>query len=71
LLSRTEPLIAKRGRGEIEGRLAKLVHRQSEGNPFFAEELLRALAEDGTLVQQKGTWDVSRVPDSFLPTGIA
>ena len=35
--------------GAISSHVAEVVHRQSEGNPFFIEELLRALVEDGSL----------------------
>ena len=34
----------------VAPRLAALVHRESEGNPFFVEEIARALAERGGVV---------------------
>ncbi len=34
----------------------QLLYEQSEGNPFFAEELIRSWIEDGTLVQEQNQW---------------
>jgi predicted ATPase len=44
--------------GPVSPRLARLVTAESEGNPFFAEELVRSLAEHGRLVTEHGRWDV-------------
>jgi DNA-binding CsgD family transcriptional regulator len=53
--------------GELEPEVAALLHGQSEGNPFFIEELLRALVEDGTLVWQVGSWELQHDPGKLLP----
>jgi len=47
-------------RGEVRPQVIDLLHRHAEGNPFFEEELLRALTEDGTLVDNAGSWELSR-----------
>ncbi|HEX5501606.1 MAG TPA: AAA family ATPase [Thermomicrobiales bacterium] len=39
-----------------EARLVTYLRGRAEGNPFFAGELLRALAEDGALCQADGGW---------------
>lgn len=57
-------------RGEVRPQVIDLLHRHAEGNPFFEEELLRALTEDGTLVDNAGSWELSRTPQGLLPTGI-
>ncbi|HUQ51715.1 MAG TPA: AAA family ATPase, partial [Gammaproteobacteria bacterium] len=36
--------------------LAQAVRRETGGNPFFAAEVLRHLAETGAVVQQEGRW---------------
>lgn len=36
--------------------LAARLYRESEGNPFFVEEVLKALVEEGVLVQRGGEW---------------
>jgi tetratricopeptide (TPR) repeat protein len=41
-------------REEIPWGLAEAVHRQTEGNPLFVQEVVRYLVEEGLLVQQEG-----------------
>ncbi|HEX5951462.1 MAG TPA: AAA family ATPase [Actinomycetota bacterium] len=43
------------------------VLRRSEGNPFFAGELLRMMTEDGTLERRDGLWTLVRPLPSTLP----
>ena len=38
--------------------LVERIYQESEGNPFFVEELLKALAEEGLLVRQSGHWQL-------------
>jgi class 3 adenylate cyclase/tetratricopeptide (TPR) repeat protein len=40
---------------------------RSEGNPFFAGELLRMMTEDGTLARRDGRWHLLRELPSALP----
>ncbi len=46
------------GLDEAPADLVERLYRESEGNPFFVEELLKALAEEGLLIQQSGGWHV-------------
>ena len=48
------------------GKLADHVARQSDGNPFFAEELVRALAQSGVLVGERGHYRLAS-PDHQQP----
>jgi class 3 adenylate cyclase/tetratricopeptide (TPR) repeat protein len=41
--------------------------QRSEGNPFFAGELLRMMVEDGTLARRDGRWVLERELPSALP----
>jgi len=41
--------------------------RRSEGNPFFAGELLRMMVEDGTLARRDGRWVLERELPTALP----
>ncbi len=41
---------------EAPARLAGRLYRESEGNPFFLEEMMKSLLDDGVLVRQKGQW---------------
>jgi tetratricopeptide (TPR) repeat protein len=36
--------------------LAEAVHRQTEGNPLFVQEVIRYLAEEGLITQKEGRW---------------
>jgi DNA-binding CsgD family transcriptional regulator len=56
--------------GPIDAELGAVLHRQSEGNPFFAEELLRGWLETGGLARRGLGWSVSLVPGQALPPTI-
>lgn len=51
--------------------LKELILDRSDGNPFYMEEILRSLIDDGVLVEREGRWRVEgevaeiRVPDSL------
>jgi DNA-binding CsgD family transcriptional regulator len=46
------------------------LHRHSEGNPFFAEELLRNWIEAGALRQDGGQWALASSALPALPPGV-
>ena len=51
--------------------LARALHEETEGNPFFAGEVLRHLAETGAITQQDGRWVSDRtLEDVGIPEGI-
>ena len=39
---------------EVAGRIAETVHRQTEGNPLFVQEVVRYLGEEGLLTEDNG-----------------
>jgi len=41
---------------EVPWRLAEAVHRQTEGNPLFVQEVLRYLVEEGLIKREGGQW---------------
>jgi tetratricopeptide (TPR) repeat protein/ribosomal protein L40E len=43
-------------REEVPWSLAEAVHRQTEGNPLFVQEVVRYLVEEGLLTQKEGRW---------------
>ncbi len=53
--------------GETPAEVVGPVLRRSEGNPFFAGELLRMMTEDGTLERRDGRWMLVRPLPSALP----
>ncbi len=40
--------------------LAEAVHRQTEGNPLFVQEVIRYLAEEGLITRKEGRWRPTR-----------
>ena len=52
--------------------MAEALHRETEGNPFFIGEVLRHLAESGTLVPHDGGWRVmaGSIAELGIPEGV-
>ncbi|MBI2571056.1 MAG: protein kinase [Candidatus Schekmanbacteria bacterium] len=44
------------GSDEVPARLVERIHEISDGNPFVAAELVRAMVADGALVRSGGVW---------------
>ena len=53
---------------EETDRLAAYLERRSEGNPFFAVELLRALYENGSLARSEQSWQILDLDESTVPS---
>jgi class 3 adenylate cyclase len=49
--------------------LARMLHHETEGNPFFVSEVLRHLAESGAIVQTDGRWTAG-LEGIGIPEGI-
>jgi predicted ATPase len=45
---------------DLPWRLAEVVQRQTEGNPFFVQEVIRYLVEEGLLTRERGRWRETR-----------
>lgn len=54
----------------IRADIVRHLMEQSEGNPFVAEELLRAWIETGALTRQGQDWRLTRLSQDLLPSGI-
>jgi predicted ATPase/DNA-binding CsgD family transcriptional regulator len=63
-------LAAKHLDGPITPDLCRLLYAQSEGNPFFAEELLRGWLEKDALACEESGWAVSGESEHILPPSI-
>lgn len=53
--------------GDAPAEVVGAILHRSEGNPFFAGELLRMMVEDGTLARSDGAWRLVRELPSALP----
>lgn len=58
-------LLEKLLAAELPARVRSLLVQRSEGNPFFVEELIGALIDQGLVEQQNGGWAVREVPEDF------
>lgn len=43
------------------------VHRETEGNPFFVEEVLKALIEKGSVGRESGRWKCCELDELVIP----
>jgi len=52
--------------------LAEAVHRQTEGNPLFVQEVVRYLAEEGLISREEGRWrSTGQTPlEMSIPEGL-
>jgi adenylate cyclase len=51
--------------------LAELIHGRTAGNPFFIEEIVRELAESGSLEGERGAYRLARpLEDSGVPASV-
>jgi tetratricopeptide (TPR) repeat protein len=59
-------------REEVPWRLAEAVHRQTEGNPLFVQEVVRYLAEEGLIKREDGRWRPTRETplEMTIPEGL-
>ncbi len=46
------------------------VHRETEGNPFFVEEVLKALIEQGSVRRESGRWKRCDVGELVIPQSV-
>jgi tetratricopeptide (TPR) repeat protein/tRNA A-37 threonylcarbamoyl transferase component Bud32 len=59
-------------RQEVPWGLAEAVHRQTEGNPLFVQEVVRYLGEEGLIKRENGRWQSSRETplEMTIPEGL-
>jgi class 3 adenylate cyclase len=50
---------------ELPERLRTAIVSRAEGNPFFVEELLGSLIDQGFVVREDGRWTLGDLPDDF------
>ena len=56
--------------GVLQPRVIALLHTHSEGNPFFAEELLDGWIEEGSLVHKSNQWMAVTPLDHSMPPSV-
>lgn len=58
------------GRLEAEPEFAALVHRHTDGNPFFTQQVLQALVENGSIYRQDGEWKRRTIQEIEVPESV-
>jgi tetratricopeptide (TPR) repeat protein len=51
----------------VSGDFSGAVHRETEGNPFFVEEVLKALIEQGAVRRESGRWKRCDLAELVIP----
>ena len=54
----------------VSGEFAVAVHRETEGNPFFVEEVLKALIERGSVRRESGRWRRCDMDQMLIPQSV-
>ncbi len=54
----------------VSGEFAVAVHRETEGNPFFVEEVLKALIERGSVRRESGRWRRCDMDQLVIPQSV-
>lgn len=55
------------GEHAVSPEFAELVYQHTSGNPFFVEEVLHSLVEDGTIFRTEKGWDRKPIQDITIP----
>ena len=64
-------LLAILGGGQPPESLVKIIYQETEGNPFFVEEVFSHLSEEGKLFDQDGHWKPGLKADELeVPEGV-
>src|SRR6185295_16886295 len=54
----------------ISGDFSEAVYRETEGNPFFVEEVMKALVEQGSVRRESGQWKRCDLADLVIPQSV-
>ena len=68
--SSVEKLLGALLDGPVEAGLVTAIARDTEGNPFFIEEVVKGLVERGKVRQEAGLWRLAEEVEHFIPQSI-
>jgi tetratricopeptide (TPR) repeat protein len=64
-------MLSARSGQKPPARLADLIYRETDGNPFFVEEIFKFLAEEGRLFDSEGQWRAEvEIREEEVPRGV-
>lgn len=58
------------GQEEISAEFTEAIYRETEGNPFFIEEVAKALVDQGQIYLQNGDWERKAIDELAVPQSI-
>ena len=58
------------GEQTVSSEFADLVYQRTAGNPFFVEEVLRSLVEDGIIFRTETKWDRKPIQEIIVPQSV-
>lgn len=58
------------GEQSVSREFSELIHGQTDGNPFFIQQVLRALVERGDVYREGGSWERREVSEIEVPDSI-
>ncbi len=67
----TEALLATLLQQEhVTAEFGEALHRETEGNPFFTEEVVKALVEQGAIYREGGEWQRRAIGELAIPQSV-
>jgi predicted ATPase len=63
-------LAALLGEANASPELGEAIHRETDGNPFFIEEVVKSLVEQGEIFRVEGGWDRKGIAELTIPQSI-
>jgi tetratricopeptide (TPR) repeat protein len=63
-------LCALLGLNEVTDEFAELIHRETEGNPFFVEEVVKSLIEQGQIYRAGDHWERKELGELTVPQSV-
>lgn len=55
---------------QVSTEFAEALHSETEGNPFFVEEVLKALIGQGSIQRKSGSWTQAEISDLVIPQSV-
>jgi predicted ATPase len=55
---------------QVSDELLEALYTETEGNPFFVEEVLKALVEEGAIFRKNGDWERKNIAEIQVPKSI-
>ncbi|MDD3827995.1 MAG: AAA family ATPase [Anaerolineae bacterium] len=63
-------LAALFGAEQVTDEFAEAIYRETEGNPFFVEEVVKALVEQGQIYREEGRWQRLEIGEMSIPQSV-